>query len=91
MADSVLDNGVFCCTHLSLKDERDIVHFAVGAPEGMGLVSYIQRHAILDERAGRMRTYIVRDNLTDELVGYFSLKAGLISYSERRFLMEERI
>ena len=30
-----------------------------------------------------MRTYIVRDNRSSEMVGYFSLKAGLISYNER--------
>ena len=30
-----------------------------------------------------MRTYIVRDNKSSELVGYFSLKAGLISLNER--------
>ena len=30
-----------------------------------------------------MRTYIVRDNTSSEMVGYFSLKAGLISRNER--------
>ena len=78
---------LFCCNHLSLDDERDIKDFTVGKPEGEGLVNYIQHRAIQDEAAGRMRTYIVRDNLTMELVGYFSLKAGLISYRERRFLL----
>ena len=29
-----------------------------------------------------MRTYIVRDNFSSELVGYFSVKAGLISVNE---------
>ena len=29
-----------------------------------------------------MRTYVVRDNFSSELVGYFSLKAGLISVNE---------
>jgi len=86
MPDYLLDNGVFYCAHISPEDSRDIADFTVGAPEGMGLVNYIQRSALQDENAGRMRTYIVRDNLTGELVGYFSLKAGLISYEERRFL-----
>ena len=29
-----------------------------------------------------MRTYFVRDNSSSEFVGYFSLKAGLISFNE---------
>ena len=39
-------------------------------------------HFLVDEEAGTMRTYIVRDNRSSELVGYFSIKAGLISYNE---------
>ena len=31
-----------------------------------------------------MRTYIVRDVKTDEFVGYFSLKAGMISINESK-------
>lgn len=49
---------------------------------GEGLREYIQYYAISDENAGTMRTYIVRDNYSSELVGYFSLKAGLISMNE---------
>ena len=29
-----------------------------------------------------MRTYVVRDNFSSEMVGYFSLKAGLVSVNE---------
>jgi hypothetical protein len=31
-----------------------------------------------------MRTHLARDNFTDELVGYFTLKAGLVSVNEER-------
>ena len=64
------------------RDERDIRAFEPVDPRGMGLVAYLQRQALSDELRGTMRTYLVRDNLTDELVGYFSLKAGLVSVNE---------
>ena len=36
-----------------------------------------------DERVGLMRSYLVRHKHTDECVGYFSLKAGLVSVNEK--------
>ena len=59
------------------------MNFTVRDEKGAGLLEYIQHFAFPDEDAGTMRTYIVRDNRSSELVGYFSLKAGLISYNER--------
>ena len=63
-------------------DERDIMAFEPAHPEGVGLVDYLQRLAFPDEDAGFMRTYLVRDNDSDELAAYFSLKAGLASQGE---------
>jgi len=67
---------------VSESDEADIATFTVRDEKGEGLREYIQNYAISDENAGTMRTYIVRDNYSSELVGYFSLKAGLISMNE---------
>lgn len=64
------------------RDQRDIRAFTPIDERGAGLVYYLQKHAIMDEVRGTMRTYLVRDNLTDDLVGYFSLKAGLVSVNE---------
>lgn len=36
-----------------------------------------------------MRTYLVRDNETEECVGYFALNAGLISLNETEILMSD--
>ncbi len=63
-------------------DEHDIMAFSPLDPKGAGLVTYLQRLAFPDEDAGLMRTYLVRDKDTDELVGYFSLKAGLMTQEE---------
>lgn len=66
------------------RDERDIREFTPVDERGSGLVWYLQRRALTDELLGTMRTYLVRDNLTGGLVGYFSLKAGLVSINEER-------
>ena len=79
----LLQNDLFYCDHLgvSADDEKDIISFTV--QKGLGLENYIRYNAFPDEDAGLMRTYIVRDNRTSELVAYFSIKAGLISLNER--------
>ena len=79
-----LQSDLFYCNHIGVSenDERDIMNFTVRDEKGAGLLDYIQHFAFPDEDNGTMRTYIVRDNRSSELVGYFSLKAGLISYNE---------
>ena len=84
MLKGILQNDLFYCNHLGVSenDERDILSFTVKDPNGEGLVRYLQYLAFPEEEAGTMRTYIVRDNFSSELVGYFSVKAGLISVNE---------
>ena len=45
---------------------------------------YLKEEALADEADGLMRTYLVRHGVTGELVGYFSLKAGLVALNEKR-------
>lgn len=73
------------CDHLGAAkdDATDVMSFTVSRPEGAGLVAYLQRRAFFDEARGLMRTYLVRDQKSNEIVGYFSLKAGLVSVNER--------
>lgn len=84
MLKGILQNDLFYCNHLGVSenDERDILSFTDKDPNGEGLVRYLQYLAFPEEEAGTMRTYIVRDNFSSELVGYFSVKAGLISVNE---------
>lgn len=85
MIKGLLQTELFYCNHLgaSENDEADIMNFTIDRDEGMGLLNYIQHRAFPEEEVGIMRTYIVRDIETSELVGYFSLKAGLVSHNER--------
>ena len=71
-------------TH-SPEDLEAIRDFAVVHPEtGGGLERYLKEEALADEADGLMRTYLVRHGVTGELVGYFSLKAGLVALNEKR-------
>ena len=81
----MLRNNIFYCDHLgaSERDSQDVLDFSVGDRRGEGLVSYLQQFALQDEQEGNMRTYLVRENRSAELVGYFSLKAGLVSFNEQ--------
>lgn len=86
----VIDNGVFYCEHISDKDLRDIGNFTVRHPEmAFGLERYLKEDALIDEAEGLMRTYLVRDSVSDELVGYFSIKAGMFSINEREELVDD--
>lgn len=84
MIKGIIQDEFFYCNHLgaSERDEIDIPFFSVKSPDGVGLERYIHYHAFPDEDAGVMRTYIVRDIYSDDIVGYFSLKAGLFSINE---------
>lgn len=84
MHDRILQNDLFFCCHLgdSDNDEADIMLFSVKDQNGAGLVEYLRYLAFPEEEAGVMRSYLIRDNFSSELVGYFSVKAGLISVNE---------
>ena len=64
--------------------DEEIRSFTVKYKEAQGLSDYLKGFAEADEEKGVMRTYIIRDNDSDELVGYFSLKAGMISINETK-------
>lgn len=81
-----MDDGVFYCEHLydTARSRNDIADFRVRHPQfAAGLEVYLREKALADEKSGVMRTYLVRAVKDDGLVGYFSLKAGLVSLNER--------
>lgn len=81
MNTEIRSNGLYYCCHLGYLpyDKSDITTFFVRNPNGYGLEKYIKNCAFYDEKYHLMRTYIVRSEETNELVGYFSLKARLIT------------
>ena len=85
MRNGILQSDIYYCDHIgaSPNDERDINNFIVWSPAGENLKLYLQTYALSDEKLGYMKTYLVRETRSTELVGYFSLKSGLVSYNER--------
>lgn len=85
--DGLIRSEMFYIEHLDPKSEKDISdisNFCVDDPKGQGLDIYLKEWSCHDEENKEMRTYLVRDLRTSELVGYFSLKAGSISLNEEK-------
>lgn len=73
-----IENEIFYCEPLLANEEnlRLIQKFHVAAETGLGLEMYLKKFAVSDELTHEARTYLVKDNVTNEMVGYFSLKTG---------------
>ena len=71
MKDKLLENEIFYCEPL-LADEdniHQIQKFHVATETGLGLEVYLKRYAVSDEMSHEARTYLVKDNITKEIVG----------------------
>ncbi|SHL22658.1 hypothetical protein [Fibrobacter sp. UWEL] len=49
------------------------------SPNARGLEIYLRHCAVSDEVEHLSRTYLIKDRVTEELAGYFSLRTGLIT------------
>ena len=93
MKDKLLENEIFYCEPL-LADEdniHQIQKFHVATETGLGLEVYLKRYAVSDEMSHEARTYLVKDNITKEIVGYFSLKTGMVAARKKRRLFKTEI
>ena len=81
MGNKLIENEIFYCEPLMANEEnlRLVQKFHVAAETGLGLELYLKKHAVSDEMSHEARTYLVKDNVTDEIVGYFSLKTGMVA------------
>ncbi len=86
MDKKLIDNEIFYCESLLAKEEnlRLLRKFHVAEETGLGLEVYLKHYAISDELSHEARTYLVKDNVTDEIVGYFSLKTGMVASRKKR-------
>jgi len=78
---SVYDTKDFSVEHLLDSDEnlKLIKNFEAGN-NAHGLEYYLKYQAATDEEDNNSRTYLVKDILTGELAGYFSIRTGLIKF-----------
>lgn len=72
------------------KEDEEIINSFSCRQNGGYLEGYLKECALEDENNSVARTYLVKDMATDELVAYFSLKAGFVSVNEDRGLFESR-
>ncbi len=79
-----IKHDLFRYEHLltSQKNLEDIQAFDVAKLSGKGLEYYLKESAEYDERQHLNRTYLVKAKDTDEIVGYFSLRAGLFTIDD---------
>lgn len=92
MENIVWENDLFYCSHLGEhpKDDADVWAFTVKHSDtASGLAGYLRQGVFFNEVNGTMRTYMVRDQDTDECAAYFSLKAGLVSLQEHKISEDE--
>lgn len=77
------ESTVMTCRHITSSDTEVIKGFENANPEGGFLASYLKQVAYDDEKNNMMRTYLVFDNISNELVAYFSLKSGFVSAEKK--------
>ena len=86
MKDRLLENEIFYCEPLLAEEDNihQIQKFHVATETGLGLEVYLKRYAVPEEMSHEARTYLVKDNITKEIVGYFSLKTGMVAARKKR-------
>lgn len=88
---NILNNELFSCESILKSNEnlKQIKDFLVKRQGAKGLEFYLKENAISDEYSGQARTFLVKDKDTNEIACYFSLKTGLVSVNEKRFLFHK--
>ena len=79
-----LEHEIFTYEHLLDSSENlDLIKdFLVTDKNGIGLEYYLKETSYADEKAQLNSTYLVKDKVTKEIAGYFSLRTGLFTISE---------
>lgn len=74
-----LSTELYSIHHLTNDDKESLYSFKVDNPKGKGLEVYLKNMALVEELNNNARTYLIRDTSNQEIVAYFTLKAGLIT------------
>lgn len=69
----------FICKSIKEIPLSELKDFALRRETSGYLEGYLKNDALYDEINNEMRTYVVIDNDTSEIVGYFSLKANIMA------------
>lgn len=74
--------GRFICKSIKEIPLKEFEDFALRRETSGYLEGYLKKDALHDEYNNEMRTYIVIDDDTSEIVGYFSLKANIMAIED---------
>lgn len=74
-----LNTELYSIKHVLDVEFEKIESFHINKKEGQGLEIYLKKGALYEEKQNNGRTYLIVDNETDEIVAYFTLKAGLVT------------
>ncbi len=76
-----IQHSLFYYEHLLDNPQNidGIKNFAIRERSGFGLELYLKQTSVFDEENRLNSTYLVKDKMTHEIVGYFSLKTGLFT------------
>lgn len=76
----MFDTKDYSISHIEDSPEnlQLILNFEAGN-DAEGLALYLKKQSVEDERQNESRTYLLKDKMTEELAGYFSLRTGLIT------------
>ena len=83
-----INHDVYYCENLidNWNENIELIKsFRITRKTGIGLERYLKEFSFRDELNGFARTYLVKDSITDELVGYFTLQAGKVAINVNRF------
>lgn len=93
------DEAELMCRSISEADLENMAEFSV-RKEGGFLANYLAYRtsdgkicspALYDEKTSRARTYLVIAKKTNEIIAYFTLKAGMIGIKQKRFSISQNI
>ena len=87
-----INHDVYYCENLTDNWNENIElikSFRITRKTGIGLERYLKEFSFRDELNGFARTYLVKDSITDELVGYFTLQAGKVAINVNRFFFHK--
>ena len=77
---SIFDTKDYSVEHLfDSPENKDLIAEFKADKNAFGLEDYLKNQSVKDEKENNSRTYLVKDILTGELTGYFSIRTGLIT------------
>lgn len=79
----VFEHKTFTYEHLNSSPVNEILiqDFSIKNPAGQNLARFLKELAPHNESTNADRTYLIKDKVTKEIVGFFALRNGLFGFT----------